>query len=223
MSGKNKLAKFRENETFACLLQPSSDDMLAGNFPLKGRWHAEVFHNDNPIVLELGCGRGEYTVALAERYPDINYIGIDIKGARLWKGAKYATEHGLANVAFLRTRIDFIKSAFGPDEVSEIWLTFSDPQPKKPGKRLTSPLFLDRYRSFTKKGATVHLKTDSLLLHEYSREVALEQGLEIIECNADIYGSGRAADPDDILCVQTYYERMFLAEGKAITYLAFKL
>ena len=223
MSGKNKLAKFRENETFECLLQPSSDDMLAGNFPVKGHWNEEVFHNDNPIVLELGCGRGEYTVALAERNPDINYIGIDIKGARLWKGAKYATEHGLKNVAFLRTRIDFIKSAFGPDEVSEIWLTFSDPQPKKPGKRLTSPLFLDRYRSFTKKDAIVHLKTDSVLLYEYSIEIAQEQNLEILESNPDIYGSGRAANPDDILCVKTYYEQMWLSEGKPITYLAFRL
>lgn len=223
MSGKNKLAKFRENETFGCLLQPSSDDMLAGNFPVKGRWNADVFHNDNPIVLELGCGRGEYTVALAERNPSVNYIGIDIKGARLWKGAKYATEHALGNVAFLRTRIDFIKSAFGPDEVSEIWITFADPQPKKPGKRLTSPLFLDRYRAFTKKGAIVHLKTDSVLLYESSLEVAQSQGLEILECNADIYGSGRASDPDDILCVKTYYEQMWLAEGKPITYLAFRL
>lgn len=223
MSGKNKLAKFRENETFECLFQPLSDDMIADNFSLKGHWNEQVFHNDNPIVLELGCGKGEYTIALAERNLNINYIGIDIKGARLWKGAKEATLNNMPNVAFLRTRIDFIRSAFGPDEVSEIWITFADPQPKNANKRLTSPVFLDRYRSFLKKGSIINLKTDSQLLHEYSLETAIEQNLEILEHNSDIYGSGRVDNPNDILNVKTFYEQQFLAKGIPITYLAFKL
>ena len=148
--GKDKIRKFKENETFRCLIQPPMDEVLHKDHPLKGRWGSEVFGNDRPIILELGCGKGEYTIALAERFPENNYIGVDIKGARLWKGAKYATEHALPNVAFLRTRIDFIDSLFGPGEVSEIWLTFSDPQPKKPNKRLSSPIFLERYSHFLK-------------------------------------------------------------------------
>lgn len=219
---KNKLFKFAENETFECLIQPTTEQMLSGDHPLKGNWGRDVFHNDNPIVLELGCGKGEYTIALAQRNPCINYIGVDIKGARLWKGAKFATLNKMPNVAFLRTRIDFIKSIFAPGEVSEIWITFADPQPKSPNRRLTSPVFLDRYRAFLTPGGIVNLKTDSQLLHDYSEEVAREQGLEIIESNADIYGSGRVTE-EDILNVKTYYEQKFLAEGLPITYLAFKL
>ncbi len=219
---KNKLFKFAQNETFKCLVQPPTEVMLKGEHPLKGHWNSEVFHNDNPIVLELGCGKGEYTIALSQRNPQVNYIGVDIKGARLWKGAKFATENALPNVAFLRTRIDFIKSIFAPGEVSEIWITFADPQPKSPNRRLTSPVFLDRYRAFLKPGGIVNLKTDSQLLHEYTLEVAKEQGLEIIETNNDIYGSGHVTE-DDILNVKTYYEQKFLAEGLPITYLAFRL
>ncbi len=219
---KNKLFKFAENETFSCLIQPATDQMLSGEHPLKGNWGRDVFHNDNPIVLELGCGKGEYTIALAQRNPDINYIGVDIKGARLWKGAKFATLNQMPNVAFLRTRIDFIKSIFAPGEVSEIWITFADPQPKSTNRRLTSPVFLDRYRAFLKPGGIVNLKTDSQLLHEYTLEVAREQNLEIIEANNDIYGSGRVTE-DDILNVKTYYEQKFLAEGLPITYMAFRL
>lgn len=219
---KNKLFKFAENETFSCLIQPATDQMLSGEHPLKGNWGRDVFHNDNPIVLELGCGKGEYTIALAQRNPDINYIGVDIKGARLWKGAKFATLNQMPNVAFLRTRIDFIKSIFAPGEVSEIWITFADPQPKSANRRLTSPVFLDRYRAFLKPGGIINLKTDSQLLHEYTLEVAREQNLEIIEANNDIYGSGRVTE-DDILNVKTYYEQKFLAEGLPITYMAFRL
>ncbi len=181
-----------------------------------------MFHNSNPIVLELGCGKGEYTIALAQRNPDVNYIGVDIKGARLWKGAKFATQNAMPNVAFLRTRIDFIKAIFAPGEVSEIWITFADPQPKSENRRLTSPVFLDRYRAFLTPGGIVNLKTDSTLLHEYTLEVVRSQGLELLEANADIYGSGRAGE-DDILSVKTYYESKFLAEGLPITYLAFRL
>ncbi|MBQ7221905.1 MAG: tRNA (guanosine(46)-N7)-methyltransferase TrmB [Bacteroidales bacterium] len=220
--GKDKLRKFRENETFECLLQPTLDQILDRKHPLCGKWGKEVFRNGNPLVLELGCGKGEYTIALAERNPDINYIGVDIKGARLWKGAKYATENKMPNVAFLRTRIDFISSFFGPDEVDEIWVTFADPQPKKPNKRLTSPVFLERYKTFLKKGGIVNLKTDSQLLHEYTLETAPDSGFEILEHNNDIYGSGRVT-PDDILNVKTFYESQFLAKGLPITYLKMRL
>ncbi|MCF0173438.1 MAG: tRNA (guanosine(46)-N7)-methyltransferase TrmB [Bacteroidales bacterium] len=220
--GKDKLRKFAENETFKCLVQPTSEEMLSGSHPLRGNWNREIFHNDNPIVLELGCGKGEYTIALAERNPGINYIGVDIKGARLWKGAKYATLNNLPNVAFLRTRIDFIKSIFAEDEVSEIWITFADPQPKRANKRLTSPVFLDRYRAFLKKDGIINVKTDSQLLHEYTVEVAESQNLEIIEKNNDIYGSGRATE-GDVLSIKTFYEQGFLAQGLPITYVAFRL
>ena len=145
MGSKDKLKRFAENETFACLLQPRTAEVLNTDHPVKGRWGAQMFHNDNPIVLELGCGKGEYTIALAEKFPERNFIGIDIKGARLWKGAKYATEHALPNVAFIRTRIEFITSLFAPGEVAEIWITFADPQEKKARKRLTAPGFLNRY------------------------------------------------------------------------------
>ncbi|MBQ1693180.1 MAG: tRNA (guanosine(46)-N7)-methyltransferase TrmB, partial [Bacteroidales bacterium] len=169
--GHGKLRKFAENETFSCLIQPDSQEILREGYfnlqdhPVKGNWGRDVFHNDNPIVLELGCGKGEYTIDLALRDPSRNYIGVDIKGARLWKGAKEATQRALPNVAFLRTRIEFITAFFAPGEVSEIWLTFSDPQMKSENSRLTSPMFLERYRSFLKEGGIVNLKTDSMFLH----------------------------------------------------------
>ena len=146
--GKDKLRKFRENETFRCLIQPATSEVLNCDHPLKGNWNRDFFGNDNPIVVELGCGKGDYTIDLAERNPAFNYIGIDIKGARLWKGAKYAEEHSLKNVGFLRTRIEFIESIFAPGEVAEIWITFADPQIGREKKRLTAPLFMNRYRNF---------------------------------------------------------------------------
>ena len=201
--GHDKLRKFAENETFSCLLQPSAEELLADGYfhlrdhAVKGRWN-ERFENNNPIVLELGCGKGEYTVALAERDPERNYIGVDIKGARLWKGAKYATEHAMPNVAFLRTRVEFITAFFAPGEVSEIWLTFSDPQYRSENSRLSSPLFLERYRSFMKPGGIVHLKTDSRFLHEYTRAVCEANGLRILACTTDLYGNaGPAVAPAD--------------------------
>ncbi|MBQ4285473.1 MAG: tRNA (guanosine(46)-N7)-methyltransferase TrmB, partial [Bacteroidales bacterium] len=177
--GHGKLRKFAENETFRCLVQPSYEEVVASkegglvlrDHPLKGRWNG-MFSAEAPIVLELGCGRGEYTIDLSLRIPQKNYIGVDIKGARLWKGAKYATEHGLGNVAFLRTRIEFIESFFAPGEISEIWLTFSDPQLKSENNRLTCPRFLERYRKFLAPGGVVHLKTDSMFLYQYSKAVA---------------------------------------------------
>lgn len=221
MSGKNKIGKFRENETFSCLIQPDTEEIMKIDHPLKGKW-SEFFHNDRPIVLELGCGKGEYTIALSEAFPDKNYIGVDIKGARLWKGAKYATEHHLENVAFLRTRIEFINSMFGKDEISEIWITFADPQPKKPNKRLTSEIFLNRYRQFLKPEGIIHLKTDSILLHESTLDVIAKNNHSLIEADNDIYNSGRASE-DAILSVKTFYESQFLAKGLPITYLKFVL
>lgn len=225
--------KFAENETFKCLLQPLSDDVLHNDDPIKGKWNEEMFvgrlgGKAAPIVVELGCGHGDYTMDLALRRPECNYIGVDIKGARLWSGAKKATLMNLPNVAFLRTRIEFIASLFGEGEVSEIWLTFSDPQPKSPNRRLTAPVFLDRYRKFLKMGGIVHLKTDSQELHEYTLEVIKEQGLELLCSTNDLYAlpsdrcSGLLARAE-LREVQTHYEKMFLKEGKSITYLAFRL
>jgi len=224
--GKGKLAKFAENETFRCLVQPDADSVIDNDDPIRGHWNEVMFaSNGAPIVVELGCGKGEYTIDLAVRRPEFNYIGVDIKGARLWRGAKTATENCLGNVAFLRTRIEFINSLFASDEISEIWVTFCDPQPKKPNKRLTSPVFLERYRKFLKKGGIVHLKTDSRELHDYTLEVIKEQGLKLICATADLYGEGRNNPliPPEVFEVQTHYEKMFLAEGKPITYLKFVL
>lgn len=194
--GHDKLRKFAENETFTCLLQPSSAEILADGYfslrdhKIKGRWNAEMFDAPRPIVLELGCGKGEYTIALAERDPSRNYIGVDIKGARLWKGAKYAETHHLGNVAFLRTRIELINAFFAPGEVDEIWLTFSDPQMRRENARLSSPLFLERYARLLRPGGIIHLKTDSRFLHEYTKAVCQQNGLEIIACTTDLYGDG---------------------------------
>ena len=199
--GHGKLKKFAENETFRCLLQPDASAILnkepgsrelrLNDHAIKGRWGQEMFGNDHPIVLELGCGKGDYTIALALRHPEINYIGVDIKGARLWKGAKYATENELPNVAFLRTRIEFIDAFFGPGEVAEIWLTFSDPQLRSSeNARLSSPLFLERYRHFLAPGGIIHLKTDSRYLYEYTQAVAKVNDLEVLAFGKDIYADG---------------------------------
>lgn len=204
--GHGKLKKFAENETFGCLLQPSSEEVLADGFlslrdhPVKGHWNEKMFDKPRPIVLELGCGKGEYTVDLALRNPDFNYIGVDIKGARLWKGAKYAHEHKLGNVAFLRTRIEFTTAFFAPGEVSEVWLTFSDPQLKSENSRLTSPLFLERYRSFLRTGGVVHLKTDSQFLHHYTLATVSANSLRLLASTDDLYGSDRISLPADAFC-----------------------
>lgn len=226
--GHDKLRKFAENETFACLLQPSAAEILQNGYfnlqdhPRKGHWH-EFFGNDGDIVLELGCGKGEYTIDLAKRDPSRNYIGVDIKGARLWKGAKYATENNMTNVAFLRTRIEFITAFFAPGEVSEVWLTFSDPQMKSENSRLSSPLFLERYRSFLKADGVVHLKTDSRFLHEYTKAVCAVNGLDVQVCTDDLYGAEeRCADPA-VYEVKTFYEKMFLEQGYKITYMKYSI
>ena len=241
--GHGKLKKFAENETFRCLLQPDASSVLAKpegsrelilrDHVIKGNWNREMFAKAQPIVVELGCGKGDYTIALARRHPEMNFIGVDIKGARLWKGAKEATEQAMGNVAFLRTRIEFIDAFFGPDEVSEIWLTFSDPQLRgSENARLTSPLFLQRYHHFLKPSGIVHLKTDSRFLYEYTMSVIRANDLEVLASGVDIYNAPlvipREAeeslrDIDAVFEVQTFYETMFLKMGLPITYLAFRL
>lgn len=229
--GHDKLRKFAENATFACLVQPSTEEVLGRDHPLKGRWASDFFHNGNPVVLELGCGKGEYTIDLALRNPDVNYIGVDIKGARLWKGAKYATEHAMSNVGFLRTRIEFISSLFAEGEISEVWITFADPQIGREKKRLTAPIFLERYRGFMKAGGRINLKTDSRYLHEYSRAIAERNGLNILAATVDLYNTEHASlegvltreSVDSLYEVQTFYEKHFLAQGFPITYLCFEI
>ncbi len=193
--GHDKLRKFAENETFECLLQPSAEEVLADGFdhlrdhPVKGHWFEGGSTTPGaPLILELGCGKGEYTLELARRNPDKNYVGVDIKGARLWRGAKTATQEGLPNVRFLRTRIEFITAYFAPGEVSEIWLTFSDPQPKSENNRLTSPGFFERYRKMLKPCGVVRLKTDSRFLYEYTRAVIEANGLKVLASSTDLYG-----------------------------------
>lgn len=220
--GKNKAKRFQENDSFVNMVQPRFEDVFGREHPLKGHWREEVFKNDNPIVLELGCGRGEYTVALGQADPGVNFIGVDIKGARMWRGAKTATEAGMRNVAFLRTRIEFIDSLFGENEVDEIWITFPDPQLKKQRskKRLTSPLFLESYAKILKPSAPVNLKTDSAHLYNYTMAVIGENSLPVDIANPDIYGSGFA---NDALTIKTAYEERFLKQGVPITYIRFRL
>ena len=198
--GHGKLRKFAENETFACLVQPAAEEVLSGrgrefalkDHPLKGHWNEKMFDAPRPIVLELGCGRGEYTIDLARRNPDYNYIGVDIKGARLWRGAKEATLSKMGNVAFLRTRIEFIPAFFAPSEVAEIWLTFSDPQLHHENSRLSSPLFLKRYREFLAPGGLIHLKTDSMFLHQYTLALCRENSFSILARSEDLYSEDMA-------------------------------
>ncbi|MBR1785189.1 MAG: tRNA (guanosine(46)-N7)-methyltransferase TrmB [Bacteroidales bacterium] len=218
--GHHKLQRFAENLTFANLFQIGFEQLEAEGFALRGRW-SEHFGNGNPVTLELGCGKGDYTLALARIHPERNYIGVDIKGARLWRGAKTATEEPLPNVAFIRTRIELIDRFFAPGEVDEVWITFCDPQPKKPGKRLTSPRFLATYRRFLAAGSIVHLKTDSRELYDYTLHEVLPGEDCTVLCNTDnLYGE--AGGFEEARLTQTFYERMFLAEGKPITYIQWK-
>ncbi len=220
--GKNKLQKFAENETFTNLFQPALEEVWQKDYHLKGNWNKVIFKNTNPIVLELGCGKGEYTINLAKMFPGKNFIGIDIKGARLWKGAKEATHLSLLNVMFIRTRIENIPSFFSPQEVSEIWVTFPDPQPRKSKakKRLTSSRFLGYYQKLMKDKGTIHLKTDSQNLYEYTKALVEQNKLSIIHSTNDLYES-KIVDP--ILSIKTYYEGMFLEQRLPITYIRFEL
>jgi tRNA (guanine-N7-)-methyltransferase len=220
--GKNKLARWNELGTFNKVFQPEIDTVAGRDHPVKGTWHREVFKNQNPVILELGCGKGEYTIGLATRFPSNNYVGIDIKGARMWRGAKTASEQNLQNTAFLRTRIEFINSFFTGDEVEEIWITFPDPHPGKrnSNKRLTSPWFLNRYRLFLKDNGLIRLKTDNTELYEYTRKIALHNNLELVDDTNDLYGSDVS---DDIISIRTHYEKIFLSSGLKIYYLSFRL
>ena len=220
--GKDKLKRFREIDAYSHVLQPSFEEAYRNDHKLKGRWAKDFFQNNNPLVLELGCGRGEYTVALAKKFPGKNFIGIDIKGARIWRGAKDSKEENLKNVAFLRTRIETITSFFGTGEVEEIWITFPDPQIKqrRAKKRLTGPWFLNMYKTFLGEPGIVHLKTDSSELYDYTRRVILKNKLTILKSIPDLYEKPAG---DEILEIRTYYEKMFLDKGKKIAYLAFRL
>jgi len=225
MGKKNKLARFAENKTLPNVFQPTRDEALA-EFPLKGKWRQEVFKNENPIVLELGCGKGEYSVGLGKAFPEKNFIGVDIKGARFWFGAKDALENNLQNVAFLRTQIELIDRFFAEDEVDEIWITFPDPQIKyrRTKHRMTHPDFLERYKKILKKDGIMHLKTDSEFLHGYTLGLLQGLGHEIVSAHHDIYGAPEY-DPDTALLreIKTYYEGLFEAKGKTITYIKFKI
>lgn len=220
--GKNKLRRFAENESFENLFQPSFEEVFNTDYRLKGQWHSSVFNNQNPIVLELGCGKGEYTVGLARLFPNKNFIGVDIKGARMWRGAKTALDEGLKNTAFIRTRIEHIKSFFAVGEVDEIWVTFPDPQPRpaKATKRLTSSRFLNYYVQFLKPGAIIHLKTDSQLLHSYTRALVEQNNLKMLVCTSNLYNDVK---DDPILGIKTFYEQQFLEQGLPITYIKFEI
>ena len=222
--GKNKLKRFSENKTFGNVFQPTREEMVSG-FELKGNWNKKVFQNDHPIVLELGCGKGEYTVALAEKFPDKNFVGIDIKGARFWRGAKTAVESDMNHVAFLRTQIELIDFAFGPNEISEIWITFPDPQIKfrRTKHRLTHPEFLRKYHAVLHKNGIVHLKTDSEFLHGYTHGILQLEGHEVLITNHNIYNPDNHEIPKEVTSVQTFYEQKFLEENKNITYIRFQL
>ncbi len=219
---KNKLKRFEENTTFPNLIQPKFEEVFRTEHSIKGKWNESFFKNDKPIVLELGCGKGEYTIGLAKQFPEKNFIGVDIKGARLWRGAKTAHENGMGNVAFVRTRIENITSFFGKDEVSEIWITFPDPQLKRINelKRLTSSVFLGLYKTLLKPHGLIHLKTDSIDLHQYTRALIKLNGLKVHTYTDDLYTS---VTDDPILSIRTFYEQQFLDKGLPITYICFEL
>lgn len=219
------MARFAENRTLPNVLQPTREEALDG-FGMKGKWHSDFFKNTNPIVLELGCGKGEYTVGSGKAFPDKNFIGVDIKGARFWFGAKQAVTENLKNIAFLRTQIELIDNFFEKDEVDEIWITFPDPQIKykRTKHRLTHPDFLARYKTFLKNDGLVHLKTDSEFLHGYTLGYLQGAGHEILTAHHDIYGAPEYEPGTPLLReIRTYYEDLFSAKGKTITYIKFRI
>jgi len=220
VGSKNKLKRFRENESFSNVIQPSREEVMS-DFPLKGKWHS-IFKNNNPIVLELGCGKGEYSVALAKKYPNKNFIGIDLKGARFWRGAKTALEENLTNVAFLRTQIELIDFCFSENEISEIWITFPDPQIKykRTKHRLITLPFLKKYQHILNNEGLVHLKTDSEFLHGYLLGLLHEGKHTIFFAHHDIYNS--TSPPEEATAIQTFYEKQYLEINKRITYVKFK-
>ncbi len=218
--GKNKLKKFKDMESMQCVFQYPFGILKESGFPLKGKWHEEYFGNDNPIVLELGCGKGEYAVGMAQKFPDKNFIGIDIKGARMWTGAGQATRQDLKNVAFLRTNIELLPHFFAADEVAEIWITFPDPQMKKVRKRLTSTRFLELYRQVLVADGLIHLKTDSPFLYTYTHLLVQLNNMPTIVDTNDLYHSDYVSD---ILEIKTFYEQQWLERGLTIKYICFEL
>ena len=223
MGSKNKLKRFKENETFPNVFQPTREEVISNQLPLKGKWRADFFKNNNPIVLELGCGKGEYSVGLAQRNPNKNFIGIDIKGARFWRGAKTAVENEIHNVAFLRTQIELIEHCFDADEVDEIWITFPDPQIKykRTKHRMTNAEFLNNYKKILKPNGLMHLKTDSEFMHGYTLGLLHGLGHEVIYANHNVYKNEGA--PADVTSIQTFYESQYLEVNKPITYIQFRI
>lgn len=226
--GKDKLKRWKENEGFDHVFEPDLQAAVKGvDGDMKGKW-TEIFLNDNPITLELGCGKGEYTLGLARQHPDRNFVGLDIKGHRFWRGAKTAKEEEIPNVAFLRTRLEFIERFFEKDEVSEIWITFSDPQPKdeKGTKRITSPFYIEKYKNILKPGSLINVKSDSVLLYDLSKEGYLEKGYDIQLDSKDVYGELiKRVDPElkAALEIKTFYEKRWLKEGKKIHFIQLKV
>lgn len=221
MGSKNKLKRFEENKTFKNVIQPTREEVVT-NFSLKGKWNT-FFKNDNPIVLELGCGKGEYTIALAQKNPDKNFIGIDIKGARFWRGAKTAIEQKLENVAFVRTQIELVDFIFAENEVSEIWITFPDPQIKfqRTKHRMTNSSFMKKYHHILNEKGIMNLKTDSEFMHGYTLGLLHGEGHEVLYANHTVYKNEGA--PEEVTTTQTFYEKQYLETDKAITYIRFKL
>jgi tRNA (guanine-N7-)-methyltransferase len=221
---KKKLKRFAEVETFPNVFQHMPNSPVLDDFHLKGNWKKAFFKNENPIVLELGCGKGEYTLGLARKHPEKNFIGVDLKGARIWKGAKEALEDKLSNVAFIRARIDKIETLFDKNEIDEIWITFPDPQPQKPRerKRLTSPGFISKYKTMLRKDGIIHLKTDNQPFYEYTLSVVKEENYELIVFTDNLYKEAAALQlPEELLSIRTFYENMFVQKGFNICYLKF--
>jgi tRNA (guanine-N7-)-methyltransferase len=223
VGSKNKLKRFKENETFSQVFQPTREEVVGNLFSLRGKWNTDFFKNNNPIILELGCGKGEYSVGLAQKYPDKNFIGIDIKGARFWRGAKTAVETGLENVAFVRTQIELINHIFVENEVDEIWITFPDPQIKykRTKHRMTNSQFLQLYKKILKKDGVVHLKTDSEFMHGYTLGLLHGEGHDVLYANHNVYVN--EGSPAEVTDLQTFYEKQYLEINKAITYIRFKI
>ncbi|MDK2771641.1 MAG: tRNA (guanosine(46)-N7)-methyltransferase TrmB [Flavobacterium sp.] len=223
MGSKNKLKRFRENLTFSNVVQPTREEVVAGELSFKGKWKTDFFKNDNPIVLELGCGKGEYSVGLAQKFPNKNFIGIDIKGARFWRGAKTAVEENINNVGFLRTQIELVEHCFAENEVDEIWITFPDPQIKykRTKHRMTNSEFLQRYKKILKNEGIVHLKTDSEFMHGYTLGLLHGEGHEVLYANHNVYRNEGA--PEEVTSIQTFYESQYLEQNKPITYIKFKI
>ena len=223
MGSKNKLKRFKENDTFANVFQPSRDELVKSQYELKDNWNSTFFKNSNPLVLELGCGKGEYSVELAKKYPNKNFIGIDIKGARFWRGAKTAIEENIPNVAFIRAQIELIDYIFAENEVDEIWITFPDPQIKykRTKHRMTNSEFLKRYKAILKPEGIMNLKTDSEFMHGYTLGLLHGEGHEVLYANHDVYK--QEGSPEEVTGIQTYYESQYLEHDKAITYIRFKI